>query len=168
MGAEAYRDAATRRSGTPEVLIRRATDRDAGAVGDVWIRSFTAALASVHRAHTDEEVRGWVRSHVVPELDTWVAEADGEVVGFLALAPGWIEQLYLAPEWRGQGIGDRLVALAKDRQPDGLELWTFQANAQARRFYERHGFVAVEMTDGQTNEEREPDVRYHWEPAPAG
>jgi GNAT superfamily N-acetyltransferase len=149
---------------TSEASIRRASDADAGAVADVWLRSFAAALPKVHRAHTDEEVRGWVRGHVVPELDTWVAEAGGEVVGFLALAPGWIEQLYLAPEWRGRGIGDRLVALAKERQPDGLELWTFQANEPARRFYERHGFAAVESTDGQGNEEREPDVRYVWMP----
>jgi hypothetical protein len=43
-------------------------------------------------------------------------------------------------------------------------LWTFQANAPARRFYERHGFGAVEFGDGSGNEEGEPDVRYVWEP----
>jgi hypothetical protein len=37
----------------------------------------------------------------------------------------------------------------------------------ARRFYERHGFVAVEHTDGAGNEEREPDVRFLWRPAGA-
>jgi putative acetyltransferase len=41
-----------------------------------------------------------------------------------------------------------------------LRLWTFQRNAGARRFYERNGFAAVELTDGLGNEEREPDVRY--------
>ena len=47
-------------------------------------------------------------------------------------------------------------------RPDGLELWTFQVNVGARRFYERHGFRAVELTDGSANEEHEPDVRYVW------
>ena len=41
-----------------------------------------------------------------------------------------------------------------------VDLWTFQRNAGARRFYERNGFVAMEFTDGASNEEREPDVRY--------
>jgi hypothetical protein len=34
----------------------------------------------------------------------------------------------------------------------------------ARRFYERHGFVSVERTDGLHNEEREPDISYVWRP----
>ena len=37
---------------------------------------------------------------------------------------------------------------------------TFARNAGARRFYERHGFVAVAFGDGTGNEEGEPDVRY--------
>ena len=41
-----------------------------------------------------------------------------------------------------------------------VNLWTFQRNTGARRFYERNGFIAVDLTDGASNEEREPDVRY--------
>ncbi|MGY3201023.1 GNAT superfamily N-acetyltransferase [Streptomyces sp. TE5632] len=70
--------------------------------------------------------------------------------------------MYLAPEWRG--LGDRFVAPAEERGPEGLSPWTFQVNAPAHRFYERHGFEAVEWTDGCGNEEREPDVRYVWRP----
>jgi hypothetical protein len=47
-------------------------------------------------------------------------------------------------------------------EPSGLQLWTFQINRRAQQFYERHGFAAVEWTDGSANEEREPDVRYMW------
>ncbi|CAM5520328.1 hypothetical protein STENM327S_03280 [Streptomyces tendae] len=71
----------------------------------------------------------------------------------------------LAPERRGRGLGDRFVALAKERRAGGLSLWTFQVNAPARRFYERHGFTPVQWTDGERNEEREPDVRYVWQPS---
>jgi hypothetical protein len=31
------------------------------------------------------------------------------------------------------------------------------------RFYERHGFVEAERTDGRRNEERAPDIRYVWD-----
>jgi GNAT superfamily N-acetyltransferase len=85
-------------------------------------------------------------------------------VALLALAPGWLEQLYVAPDRLGEGIGTRLMAVAKERQPEGLQLWTFQVNARARRFYEWHGFVAVEETPDR-NQERQPDVRYQWIPA---
>ena len=47
-----------------------------------------------------------------------------------------------------------------------MQLWAFQSNTGALRFYERHGFVAVEETDGD-NEEGAPDLRMRWTPATA-
>ncbi|MCJ0875873.1 GNAT family N-acetyltransferase [Streptomyces sp. AP-93] len=133
-------------------------------MADTWLRSFRTALPTVRLAHGDEEVRDWFSSVVVPEYETWIAAADGSVAGLLVLDGEELEQLYLDPSWRGKGLGDRLVALAKQQRPDGLGLWTFQVNGPGQRFYERHGFVAVDRTDGLCNEEREPDVRYVWRP----
>ncbi len=147
-----------------DLVVRRAGDRDAPAVAEVWLRSHAAALPGVRRAHTDRQVREWIRDVVVPAHETWVATVGDTIVGMMVLDGREVEQLHLAPSWRGRGIGDRLVALAKRRSPDGLGLWTFQVNGPARRFYERHGFRAVEYTDGSRNEEREPDVRYVWTP----
>jgi len=144
--------------------LRRAVDADAADLADVWLRSFAAALPTVRRAHGDDEVRDWFSSMVVPRYETWATVADGAVVGLLALDGAELEQLYLDPSWRGRGLGDRFVELAKRQRPDGLGLWTFQVNGPAQRFYERHGFVAVERTDGRRNEEHEPDVRYVWQP----
>ncbi|MDX3522455.1 GNAT family N-acetyltransferase [Streptomyces scabiei] len=147
------------------VEVRRAVASDAAAVADVWLRSFATALPGVRRVHTDDQVRAWFREVVVPGEETWVATAGGAVVGMMVLDDEDLDQLYLDPAWQGQGIGGRLVNLAKQRRPAGLALWTFQVNESARRFYERHGFVAAETTDGHRNEEREPDVRYVWRPA---
>ncbi|MER5994683.1 GNAT family N-acetyltransferase [Streptomyces viridosporus] len=154
------------RAGGRAVTLRRAVSADdADAAAEVWLRSFTAALPSVVRPRSDDEVRAYFRHVLVPSRETWVAEpAGGGVVGVMALEGEELAQLYLAPEWRGRGVGDRFVALAKELRPRGLSLWTFQVNAPARRFYERHGFTAVERTDGSGNEEREPDVRYVWRP----
>lgn len=149
------------------VMLRRATAPDAAAAADVWLRSFAAALPTVVRAHSDDEVWAYFREVVVPRQEAWVAEAAERIVGLLVLDDDQLSQLYLDPDWRGRGIGDRCVHLAKRRRPDGLSLWTFQVNKPAHRFYERHGFVAVEYTDGSGNEEREPDVRYVW-PADGG
>lgn len=150
------------------ITLRRAAAADAPAVADVWLRSYTAALPGVRRAHSDDEVRAHIRDVVVPRGTTWVAEATDEstraVVGMMTLDGEKVNALYLAPDWRGRGIGDRFVCLAKELSPTGLTLWAFQVNRPAQRFYERHGFVEVERTDGSGNEEREPDVRYVWRP----
>ena len=110
--------------------------------------------------HSDDEVRSWFRDVVVPRLETWVACRDGAVVGLMVLDDDRLEQLYLDPGCRGQGIGDEFVALAKRLRPR-LRLRCFQANGSALRFYRRHGFVEVERTDGD-NEEQEPDVLLIW------
>ena len=163
--------------GSREFEVRRATAADAEMVADVWLRSFGGALPTVRRAHSDDEVRSWIRDVVVPDRETWVATVDGVVVAMMVLAAGGgsagsnrgdaagigeIDQLYVDPSAQGCGLGSRLVEIAKRRFPAGLELWTFQINATAHRFYERHGFVAVDRTDGSGNEEREPDIRYRW------
>lgn len=146
------------------VVLRRAGVADAVEMADVWLRSFAAALPGVRRAHGDDAVRDWFSYVVVPHCEAWVAVAEESVVGLLVLDDAELEQLYLEPSWRGRGLGDRFVELAKARRPQGLGLWTFQVNESARRFYERHGFVATEWTDGLRNEEREPDIRYVWRP----
>ena len=146
------------------VVIRRAAAADASATADVYLRSFAAALPTVVRPRSDDEVHAYIRDVVVSSRETWVADAEGRVVGLMVLGEGLLSQLYLDPTWRGHGIGDRFVALAKERAPQGLSLWTFQVNKPAHRFYERHGFVEAERTDGSGNEEREPDVRYVWQP----
>jgi GNAT superfamily N-acetyltransferase len=146
------------------VEVRRAGDDDAPAVAEVFLDSFHATY-DFPLAHTDDEVRGWIRDRLIPDHEVWVATDGDRVVALLALAPGWVEQLYVAPDRLGEGIGGRLLSLAKARQPDALQLWTFQVNERARRFYEHHGFVAVEQTDGSGNQERQPDVRYAWREA---
>ncbi len=146
------------------IAIRRAGPADAAAVASVYLTSFRAAYPTVRLAHTDDEVRAWVRDRVVAETECWVAIDGARVVAMLSLSPGWIDQLYVAPDRLGEGIGRRLLDLAKRGAAGRLELWTFQENEQARRFYERNGFVPTELTDGSGNEEGEPDVRYTWDP----
>jgi GNAT superfamily N-acetyltransferase len=148
--------------GFESLPLRRATAEDADAVADLYLASFRAALPTVRRVHDDADVRRYVRDVLVAQHETWVAEDDGRIVAMMVLTPGWIEQLYVAPDRLGEGIGRRLLDLAKQRAARELQLWTFQVNEHARRFYERNGFVAVEFTDGANNEEREPDVRYLW------
>lgn len=66
----------------------------------------------------------------------------------MVLAGDWLDQLYVDPARTGKGVGSELLAMAKSERPHGLQLWAFESNLGARRFYERHGFVAAERTDG--------------------
>jgi GNAT superfamily N-acetyltransferase len=150
------------RTRSESVRPRRARRDEATAVADLWLRSRYASIPAIPPpVHSDDEVREWFASVVLSRRELWVIEVDEGLLALLALESGWLDQLYVDPEWTGRGLGSRLVNLAKELHPDGLDLWTFQSNVGARRFYERHGFAVLETTEG-ANEEGAPDVHYHW------
>jgi GNAT superfamily N-acetyltransferase len=156
---------ACRDDGAMSVSFRRGVEADAGAAADLWLRARKAAVPVIPQpVHDDDDVRAWFASHVVCDSELWVAEdgRGGALVGILVLDGQWLDQLYVEPTMTGRGIGAGLVEAAKRRRPNGLRLRTFASNTGAQRFYERHGFIATERTDGRGNEERAPDILYVW------
>ena len=141
--------------------IRRAGPADAPAIAVIHRSALRGALPHLPDLHTPDEDLALFRDRVA-RCEVWVETmGNGTVVGFCGLSEGWIEHFYVAPSHQGRGVGSRLLHHAMARQPS-FRLWTFQRNARARRFYEKHGFVAVKETDGSGNEEKEPDVLYAW------
>ena len=152
------------------LALRAAGAEDADAVATVYLRSRKELVACAPLVHPDDAVRAWIRQRLIPAGGTTVAVADGLVVGLLAVSTGrdggWIDQLYLLPGWVGQGIGTRLLELARSRLAPPIRLFTFQCNEPARHFYERRGFRAIAFGDGSRNEEGCPDILYEWRPGP--
>ena len=144
-------------------LVRRARPDEGLQVASVWLAARHAAVPAIPEpAHPDDDVRRWFADEVLPAQPVWVAEVDECVVGLLVVDVGWITQLYVVPSYQRHGLGSTLLERAKQWSPEGLDLWTFETNVDSHRFYERHGFVLVESTDGRGNEEQAPDRRYRW------
>jgi GNAT superfamily N-acetyltransferase len=142
------------------VELRAARTTDAGAIGDIlhafnrdtpWMPDLYSAAETLSFCGTMID-RGWVT----------VAVVAGIVRGFIARDGAEVCSLYVAQGATGRGIGRHLLAAAK-RDAERLELRTFAANAGARRFYLRHGFVEAGRGDGQGNDENLPDIAYVWD-----
>jgi GNAT superfamily N-acetyltransferase len=123
--------------------------------------AFDHALPWLAGLHTPDEDRWFYRERMFKTCTLWGVFDRDILTGLIAFHDDWIEQLYVLPEAQGRGIGTALLDVAQ-RASGRLQLWTFQRNARARRFYEARGFVLVEQTDGYRNEEKEPDARYLW------
>ena len=150
--------------------IRAATIEGADEVADVYIGSRRRHVAFAPLAHSDDEIRGWVRQVLIPKSSVLVIEEARRIVAMMSTSQSangsWIEQLYVHPDMTSSGFGAALVAEAKKALPPPIQSYTFQQNLRSRSFYERLGFVAVEFTDGSGNEERCPDALYCWEKTP--
>ena len=142
--------------------LRLARIEDADAVADVFIPSF-GGLTFLPVLHSDEEHRAFA-GRLVRDTEVWVAEESARIVGFASLSEARLEHLYVHPDAQGRGVGSALLAKAKERRPVGFELWVFQQNEGARRFYARHGLRLVRLTDGSGSEERVPVALYEWRP----
>lgn len=144
-------------------MIRRATSADSDEIVRAFIESFRG-LEFLPILHTDDETRAWLESTVLLTHEVWVGEVDERVVGFAAIDGDLLAHLYVHPDAQNAGVGSALLDVVKRERPTGFRFWVFQRNGGARRFYERHGCVVVELTDGSGNEEREPDALYAWRP----
>ena len=111
---------------------------------------------------TLEQEQAMYRDTVFAHCEVHGAFEGERLLGFIATLPGWIEHFYVATGRQREGIGTKLISIVMAAQSD-LQLWTYQANQTTRRFYELHGFVVAEMTDGTALPEKEPNVRYHWQ-----
>ena len=145
-------------------ILRAAKVTESRRVAEVLVASRREFLPFAPMVHSVEEVERWVRTDLISVGAVTVALMGDEIVGVLALSTEsettWVDQLYIHPLHVGQGIGSALLSLAVVAAPASVRLYTFQQNNRARNFYERHGFVAVEFSDGSTNEEKCPDVTY--------
>lgn len=145
------------------IHYRPALASDAPAVARILRLSMRTAMPWLPDLHTPDEDLRFVENRMLPDARVTVVEEDGTVVGYMALSAvgDWIEHLYLLPSHWRRGFGTELLCRAQAETKE-LQLWAFQQNLPARRFYERHGFRAVDFTDGAGNEEKTPDVRYLW------
>jgi len=129
---------------------------DVDRLVDLWMsladdqREYESHLLS----HGNEQrIRESMIRHVLEE-SLLVAE-DGGIVGFAMFSietggyaqdcrRGLIENLYVRPEHRGQGIGaallERAEGLLRENDVDRLTLEVMAANDDARRFYREHGY----------------------------
>jgi GNAT superfamily N-acetyltransferase len=144
-----------------EITTRRLTLRDMDDAAVVHRKALDDRLPWLAGLHSPAEDAKYFRDKVFSDCAVWGAFEGEALVGVVAFREGWVDQLHVLPGAQRRGVGSTLLAVAQ-RAFSSLSLWSFQANGPARSFYEGRGFRPVRETDGRGNEEREPDILYHW------
>jgi ribosomal protein S18 acetylase RimI-like enzyme len=149
-------------------LVRPYEEQDAAAVVELSLRAWAPVFASLEqtlgpaifgRLHPDwkEDQRRAVENVCASqETRVWIAEANGEIVGFVATgvfdperAMGEISILAVDPDHQASGIGTALTEFALDRLAEAgmrvamVETGGDPGHAPARRTYEGAGFTLL-------------------------
>jgi putative acetyltransferase len=127
----------------PAILPYRQADRD--ALLDVWEAANRVGHPFFDEAELAARRRRLVERYL-PASDNWVAWDAGRIVGGIGLVEAFVGGLFVHPAWHGRGIGRALLADAAGRL-GRLTLEVYVANADARAFYDRCGFVVVERRE---------------------
>ena len=128
--------------------LRPYTSADEEAAIELWRRTWQLSYPNIDfSARLDWWRQRW-RDELVPVATITVAEAEGQLIGFVTVDPGSfdLDQIVVAPEAWGSPIAGALLAEAKRLSPAGLDLAVNSDNSRAIRFYEKQGFV-VSGTD---------------------
>ena len=122
-------------------MIRPFESKDQEELIDVWFRASLVAHPFLAKDFLEIE-RIQIAEHWLPLAETTVFEAEGRVVGFVALVGNEVGGLFVDPEHQRQGIGHALMDSARKSRPY-LELNVFEANPIGRSFYAAYGFEEV-------------------------
>ncbi|MGJ4955440.1 GNAT family N-acetyltransferase [Bradyrhizobium sp. HKCCYLRH2015] len=167
-----------------DIIIRAATSEDAPAVAALHAANWRDAYANILAPEflssaIDADRRAvWTQRLGTPAADQLVNVARdpaGLMRGFICCYrdadPVWghlVDNLHVAAETRGSGLGERLLRgaarlLSAGASHSGLHLWVFEANVAGLQFYRRLGGRIVDTkpssipaADGKTV------LRVHW------
>ena len=126
-----------------QIIIRPARSDEYDEVARVWMDSWCStgledasdSLLTKLRARVPMEVeKGW---------SLYVADDNGRLAAMLAmhLPDNYLDQLFIAPEYQGSGLGRRLLAFSRQQMPDEIWLRCVRENNKAWCWYEREGFA---------------------------
>ena len=137
------------------------SDRD-GAADGVIIRRYQTEAEARAAAAIMAGTEPWItlgrsaeqtyRNVTLPQQESYVAIAGGEVVGVVIVAlpilliKGYISGLAVRADYRNRGMGTRLMAVAEERifrESPNVFLCVSSFNPAAKRFYERLGYRQV-------------------------
>jgi len=125
-----------------KLTVSRAKRDDLPRVLDVW----EASVRATHHFITEEDIQYFkvvIRDCYLSMVDLYCALGGcGALKGFIGVADGNIEMLFVDPAYFGKGVGSSLLShavsvLGADRVDVN------EQNERALGFYERHGFVVT-------------------------
>lgn len=122
-------------------IIRKFQEFDLKNVMRLWYEGNLEAHDFIDQSYWDRNL-SYVK-RIIPQVEVYVYEINGQVVGFVGIDEGYIAGLFVDKEFRGCGVGSKLMDYVKERY-DFFTLHVFENNYGAVTFYENRGLLKKE------------------------
>lgn len=150
-----------------DLQIRPALASDAEGIAKVHVYTWQSAYQGLipdsflQGLSVEQRTASWIKNleTPLPETHTFVAEINGEIVGFIGVGAniesdiskqGEVFAIYVSPDIQGRGIGAALMrAGLRELRAQGFPsavLWVLNGNLLTRAWYESHGWKLTERT----------------------
>jgi GNAT superfamily N-acetyltransferase len=127
----------------PPPTIRPARSDEYDAIARVWMDSFCSTGLAEPSNFLLANLRARIPFEIEKGWSLFVADDNGALAAMLALhlPRMYLDQLFVAPPYQGQGLGRTLLGFTREQLPDEIELRCIRENEKAWRWYEHEGFV---------------------------
>jgi len=125
------------------ISVRLAVPEDADPLTRI------AIAAKRHWNYPEEWIQLWIPALTISadyilENETWIAIENEKLVAYYSLMHDdeylWLDNLWVSPEYMGQGIGSQLFQHALERsRARGVSILKIEADPNAQSFYEKMG-----------------------------
>ena len=143
------------------IVIRPYAEADFEPLTEVWFASWESIGLGIPTPQMKVELREKFPRDIAAGWSGYVATAGAQIVGFLTLQGDRLQQLFVAPDLQGRGIGKQLLDFVKAQRPNGFYLTT-PTKGRAALFYEREGLERGAVTTLASFGHEV--VRYDWRP----
>jgi len=126
--------------------LRSRVDDDWPFILNVWVASWQATYPEIDfEARRDWLLRRIRELEATGSVTLCLFDAQSTLAGFVVINPadGWLDQICVAPDRFGAGLGASLLSAARNVSPRLIRLDVNADNARAIHFYERDGFSRV-------------------------
>ena len=133
------------------IITRKMKDDEIGTAVDIWYEASVKAHDFISEDYWKES-KDLMKSKYLPMSEVFVAEQEGEILGFIALVDLYLAAIFVNVERQGQGIGTKLLNHAKGIRNE-LQLKVYEKNEDSIAFYKSKGFHTISKSvDNETGE----------------
>lgn len=121
------------------MIIRNFKHSDTEEIIEIWYKVSLIAHSFIPK-ETWESYKDELRNKYLPIVETWVAEENGNLIGFISILGNYIGALFITPKEQGKGVGTKLIEQAR-REKRHLNIGVYSKNIDAIKFYKKNGFI---------------------------